>query len=38
MNIFFEPPKYPLYMNNHPFYDRHIGINEADEARMLQKI
>ena len=25
-------------MNNHPFYDRHIGINEADEARMLQKI
>ena len=38
MNIFFEPPKYPLYMNNHPFYDRHIGINEADESRMLQKI
>ncbi len=25
-------------MNNHPFYERHIGINEADEARMLQKI
>ena len=25
-------------MNNHPFYERHIGINEADEARMLRKI
>ena len=25
-------------MNNHPFYERHIGINETDEARMLQKI
>ena len=25
-------------MNNHPFYERHIGINEQDEARMLRKI
>ena len=25
-------------MNNHPFYERHIGINETDETRMLQKI
>ncbi len=38
INIPLEQPKIPLYMNNHPFYERHIGINEADEARMLQKI
>ncbi len=25
-------------MKNHPFYERHIGINEAEEAHMLQKI
>ena len=38
INIPLEQPKIPLYMNNHPFYERHIGINEADEARMLRKI